>query len=146
MLEIHFGQPTEEDTSSFETVGLPQGDPFSVVHLPVSKRDAMKFLPSEAQYLHLVDVSLPLSDWGSPNLTMTMDIDKVSTSKSLWSFTERGGILGNIAVRGFFGVLSTIQTVVVSGYEKIQYNGRPRQHIIWKNEHRLSFYAESQAN
>jgi hypothetical protein len=113
------------DTTTFESLAETP-DTFSVFHLAASKRDAMKFLPSEAQYLHLVDTTAPLSNWGTPSLTATMNIGKVSISSFLWCFTECGGPLGNITVRGYFGVFATQQTVVVSGYEKIQYDGRPR--------------------
>ena len=147
MLEYRYVRP-EVDTSNFESLGEESATTqatFSVLHLAASKRDAMRFLPSEAQYLHLVDAAQPLGGWGTRSLTTTMSIDKVRTSTFLWAFIESGGVLGSINVRGFFGVFATQQAVVISGYEKIQYDGRPRQHAVWKNEHRLNYYAESQA-
>jgi len=131
MIEYFYSVVEQTDIGSL-------GCTFSVLHLAASKKDAMRILPNEGQYLHLVNVAAPLECWGHPTLTATMDIGR--WSPSIWSFTECGGLLGNSAIRAFFGVLSARHEVVVTGYEKVQYEGRPKQHVICKNENRLNHY------
>lgn len=116
-----------------------------VVHMEVSAKDAMKIVPHEGQYLHLVGLAdnvLPF--FGSPHFKDMIRASKVTDE--LWYFVESNGPLGRLTIRGFFGVLPERQEVVVVGFEKVQHDDGPRKHIILKMTNRVSYYTQTQTN
>jgi len=114
-------------------------NPHHVIHMEASKRDAMKIFPNEGPYVHLVDVADTwLCHFGNPVATTALAIHK--WTDDVWSFQETGGPLGNVTIRGFFGVFSEFHQVVVAGFEKVQHAGGPRGYMIVKIENRLSYY------
>jgi hypothetical protein len=111
----------------------------TIARLEVSTKDALKIL-NEAQYAHLLDVedaSLPY--FGTPTATASLTINK--ENDGVWTYMETGGPLGNIAIRGYFGVPSGRHEVVIAGYEKIQHQGGPKPHVLLKIVNRLDHYA-----
>jgi len=107
-----------------------------VVFFEKARGEARRFL-TEGQCLHVEDLARRLEDFGDPTATQDLRIDKVG---NLWELKEKGGLLGRINVRVFFGHVPSRGEIVVLGvFKKEREGATPRDYII-KMENRLNHY------
>ena len=84
------------------------------MYLTVAEQQVRKWL-DDAQYEHLVDQVRALAEEDDPTHTQALDVRPVEDYHEL---RERGGPLGSIAVRVFFGIDKGRGSIVVLGVEK----------------------------
>jgi hypothetical protein len=109
---------------------------FTVKVLAMAKKEGREFL-RPAQYLHVTDIIKRLAYFNRPEEMSDMRIEKVV---DFYELKEKGGPLGKINLRIFFGVFAdTREIVVVKVYKKEQEHRTPR-HIVLNVQSRLRKY------
>lgn len=99
--------------------GPPPGSSWSVVVLDRARSEAAEFL-SVPQYQHLAEQFRELARQGDPTHSATVSVRKI---EDYWEVRDKGGILGNLNVRVFFGVDEVRRRIVVLGMIAKQYDG-----------------------
>jgi len=101
-----------------EGAGPPPGYRWTALILDLAFTES-KFL-SSAQYHHIVLQIKELAQHDDPTHSETVDVKKVET---FYELRDKGGVLGGLNVRVFFGVDSDERSIVVLGVIKKQNNG-----------------------
>ena len=99
--------------------GAPPGYEWSVWILACAFNEA-RDLYTEAQYEHLALQVQELARHADPTHSDILSIDKI---ESFYELRDKGGVLGNINARVFYGVDKTERGLVVLGTIKKQNNG-----------------------
>ena len=107
-----------------------------VVALDVAKAEGRKIL-SRAQYEHIKEVLKRLVDFGDKDELSDLSIEPIG---SFWELREKGGILGRINLRVYFGTLPEDWELVVAKTYKKEDDGKTPPHIVDLVEHRLEGY------
>ncbi|MCX7427687.1 MAG: hypothetical protein NTW96_18920 [Planctomycetia bacterium] len=123
------GETAEEDSRRSKWV---------VVVLEAAKKEGHKIL-TDLQYDHIVDVLKRLVDFGNPAATGDLDIKPI---RSFHELREKGGILGRINLRVYFGVVSEEGELVVAKVYKKEDDGPTPRHVVVLVEDRLETYKE----
>jgi hypothetical protein len=97
-----------------------------VVALDVAKAEGRKIL-NETQYEHITDVLRRLVDFGDKDELSDLSIEPIG---SFWELKEKGGILGRINLRVYFGTLPDDMELVIAKTYKKEDDGKTPQHII----------------
>ena len=109
-----------------------------VVVLEAAKREGHKIL-NDVQYEHVRQIVRRLEDYGNREELADLDIRSIST---FWELREKGGLLGKINLRVYFGVLPEERELVVAmAYKKEEEDQVPRR-IILIVEDRIEDYKE----
>jgi hypothetical protein len=109
---------------------------FVVVVLDAARREGHKIL-SDPQYDHVVDLLKRLVDFGNQEELGDLSIEPIS---SFWELREKGGILGKINLRVYFGTLPEVQELIVAKAYKKHEEGQTPPHVIVAVENRLEEY------
>ncbi len=100
--------------------GVKPGYQWTIHYLNWARREAMEFL-SEPQYQHIVDQIKQLARETDPTHSQTCSIDAID---DYFELRDKGGLLGKINVRVFFGIKKQPEhTIVVLGCIKKENNG-----------------------
>lgn len=99
--------------------GIPPGYKWNVGILDFAYREVMGFL-TEAQYQHIAMQVKELARAESPSHCATVSVDAI---EDFYELREKGGILGRINVRVFFGLCKTTHSVIILGGIKKESNG-----------------------
>lgn len=99
--------------------GPPPGYRWTVLVLDSAFREAMAFL-SEGQYEHLAMQVKELAREADPTHSVTNDVRSI---ESFYEIRDKGGILGNLNVRVFFGLDKAESSIIVLGVIKKQNDG-----------------------
>lgn len=100
--------------------GPPPGYQWTVVILDVAYREARRTLTNEAQYEHMALQVKELAREDEPARSRVVSIDKV---EDFYELRDKGGVLGGINVRLFFGLDDSERSIVVLGLIKKQNDG-----------------------
>jgi hypothetical protein len=107
-----------------------------VVALDVAKAEGRKIL-SEPQYEHIKEILRRLEDFGDKEELSDLSIEPIG---SFWELRERGGPLGRINLRVYFGTLpEDLELVIAKAYKKEDDRKTP-PYIIEQVEDRLVEY------
>lgn len=93
---------------------------WSVAILDVAHREASELL-TDVQYRHLAMQVKELAKQIEPTHSETVDVKKI---EDYYEISDRGGVLGDINVRVFFGVHGQEPWIIVLGVIKKQNNGK----------------------
>jgi hypothetical protein len=107
-----------------------------VVALDVAKAEGRKIL-SAVQYEHIKEILQRLVDFGDKEELSDLSIEQIG---SFWELREKGGVLGRINLRVYFGTLPEDWELVVAKTYKKEDNGKTPQHIVEQVEDRLEVY------
>lgn len=99
--------------------GSPPGYEWTVLVLEVAYAEIRRAF-SESQYEHLVLQVKELARDKDPSHSQVLSIDKV---EDFFELRDRGGVLGAVNARIFFGLDHTSRSVVILGGIKKQNNG-----------------------
>jgi hypothetical protein len=94
--------------------GPPPGYRWNVAILELAFDEAMSFL-SSAQYHHIAMQFKELALEAYPSHSATASIDKV---EEIYELRDKGGILGKLNVRFFFGLTNDHTIIVLGGIKK----------------------------
>ena len=94
--------------------GPPPGYRWSVEYLTVAEQKARKWLDG-AQYGHLVDQVLALAAEEDPTHAQSLDVKSI---EDFFELRERGGPLGSLVVRVFFGIDKERGSILILGVER----------------------------
>lgn len=109
---------------------------YKVVVLACAKREGRKIL-NAGQYEHVSDIVKRLVDFDDAQEMSDMRIGPIG---DFFELKEKGGLLGNINLRLFFGRLNRErEIVVVKAYKKEEESQTPR-HVVLNVESRLRAY------
>ncbi|MEX0818292.1 MAG: hypothetical protein WD070_01830 [Pirellulaceae bacterium] len=97
-----------------------------------------KFL-SSAQYQHLALQLKELAQHGDPTHSDIIDVKKIK-NESFYERRDKGGVLGSLNVRVFFGVDDDERAIVILGVIKKQNNGPTPQGDIIRMRRRWRKY------
>jgi len=107
-----------------------------VVVLGAAKKEGHKIL-NDVRYDHVVSILKRLVDFGNLDELSDLDIEPI---ESFYELKEKGGILGKINLRIYFGTFpDERELVIVKTYKKEEENAVPR-HVIVLVENRLEAY------
>ena len=109
---------------------------WTVVVLGVAKKEGRKIL-SKTQYDHIVDVLKRLVDFGDKEKLADVRIERI---RSFFELKEKGGVLGRINLRVYFGTAPNDRELIVAMTYKKEDDGRPPPHIVILVEDRLEEY------
>jgi hypothetical protein len=109
---------------------------WTVVVLEVARKEGHKIL-STLQYDHMVEVLKRLEDFGNPEETADLDIEPIS---SFYELKEKGGLLGRINLRVYFGVIPKRRELVIAKTYKKEEMGAAPRHVVISVEDRLEQY------
>ncbi len=104
-----------------EGQGPPPGYQWSVWILDLAFDEVMHFL-EERQYQHMALQVQELAGQADPTHSSTVSVRKL-TGESFWEIRDKGGVLGGVNVRVFFGVDKRHRAIVVLGGIKKQDDG-----------------------
>ena len=107
-----------------------------LVVLPVVKKEGHKIL-SDVQYDHMVEILRRLVDFGNKEEIGDLDIKPI---RSFFELREKGGILGRINLRVYFGTFPEENKLVIAKVYKKDEEGAPPRHIVILVEDRLEQY------
>ncbi len=99
--------------------GSPPGYQWNVCIIDLAYQEAMGFL-NASQYRHFALQFKELATSSEPTQSQTVDIVAV---EEFFEVRDKGGVLGGMNVRIFFGVEHGTRTIVVLGAIKKQNNG-----------------------
>lgn len=100
--------------------GPPPGYQWSVGVLDLANEEASDMLDL-SQYLHLAMQVKELARQGDPSHSATIDVDAV---EDIFEIRDKGGPLGSLNVRLFFGIDNSERAIIVLGVKKKQNNGK----------------------
>lgn len=107
-----------------------------VVALNVAKAEGRKIL-SKPQYEHIKEILERLVDFGDKEELSDLSIEPIG---SFWELREKGGILGRINLRIYFGTLPEDWELVIAKTYKKEDDGKTPPHIVEQVEDRLEVY------
>jgi len=126
--------PTEGGSDS--RAGKPENAKWVVVVLGAAKREGHKIL-NDVRYDHVMSIVKRLVDFGNLDEVGDLDIEPIG---SFYELKEKGGILGKINLRIYFGTFPDVRELVVAKtYKKEEENALSR-HVIVLVENRLEAY------
>lgn len=128
-----------EGRKKIKTGVKAQSDPryqWDVAILDLAHREAREFLTS-AQYRHLAAQVKEMAKLAEPTTSDTVDIRDVA---ELWEIRDKGGILGNINARIFFGMDHKKRTIVILGALNKKNDGPTPQPTLVKVRRRWREY------
>ena len=110
-----------------------------VVVLEAAKREGHKIL-NDLQYEYIRQMVQRLEDFGNRKELCDLDIRSIST---FWELREKGGVLGKINLRVYFGLMPEEGEVVIAmAYKKEEEDQVPRRVIVLV-EDRIEGYRET---
>lgn len=118
--------------------GVEPSRALKIIPLSVAIKEARAFL-NEAQYLHVVGLVRRLSEFGNEEAMSDMRIEKIA--QSIWELKDKGGVLGKINLRVFFGHLTNRELIIVLGAIKKENQHSTPRHIVIRMHNRLRDYA-----
>ena len=119
-------QPDEDD-------GLKR---WTVIILGLAKKEGRKIL-SDVQYDHVVEVLRRLVDFGNSEEIGDLDIRSI---ESFFELREKGGVLGKINLRVYFGTIPEGHELVIAKAYKKEDDGATPRHVVILVENRLEEY------
>jgi len=125
-----------------EGAGPPPGYEWSVWILDVAFDEAMGFL-SSVQYEHLAMQFRELASQEDPTHSDTISIRSM-TPEDFCELRDKGGVLGNINTRVFFGVDKSSRAIVVLGSIKKQNDGPTARGDIIRIRRRWRMYCNGE--
>ena len=128
--------PRDRDSNKATSQQTP--DKWVVVILNVAKKEGHKIL-SKFQYDHIVEILKRLVDFGNQEELGDLDIEPID---SFYELKEKGGILGRINLRLYFGTRKEKQELVVAKAYKKEDDSQTPRHVILLVEDRLEEYAQ----
>ncbi len=96
-----------------EGQGPPPGSRWNVWFLTLASEEAGKFL-SDEQYEHVAMQFRELAGHEDPSHSNTVSVRKLAP-EDFCELREKGGVLGRINVRGFYGIDDARRSIVVLG-------------------------------
>jgi hypothetical protein len=114
----------------------PSPRKWELVVLPVVKKEGHKIL-SDVQYDHVVEVLKRLVDFGNKEEIGDLDIKPI---QSFFEPKEKGGLLGRINLRVYFGTFPEENKLVIAKAYKKDEEGPPPRHIVLLVQDRLEQY------
>jgi len=112
-----------------------------VVILEVAKKEGRKIL-SDFQYDHVVEILKRLVHFGNAEEVSDLKIEPI---ESFYELKEKGGILGRINLRVYFGTIPEEGELVVAKTYKKEDDGSAPRHVILVVEDRLEEYKTGHA-
>lgn len=110
-----------------------------VLVLEAARKEGHKIL-SDIQYEHVVEILKRLVDFGNPEEIGDLVIEPI---ESFYELKEKGGILGRINLRVYFGTIpDRHELVIAKAYKKEDDHAVPR-HVVLLVEDRLEGYKAS---
>lgn len=100
--------------------GPSPGYVWNVLIFDLAFREAMSFL-NEGQYQHIAKQFKELALENDPSHSKTCDIEPI---EDFYELRDKGGILGKLNVRVYFGLQSDIKNIVVLGCLKKESEGK----------------------
>lgn len=109
--------------------GLPSGYRWNIWFLTLAAEEARSFL-SDEQYEHMTMQFRELASQEDPSHSHTVSVRKL-TAEEFFELRDKGGVLGKINVRGFYGIDDARRSIVVLGAINKKTDGpTPRGTII----------------
>jgi hypothetical protein len=127
-------EPHKEDVD--DGAAQESDEPWDVVILEAAIKEGRKIL-SQTQYEHIVSILKRLVDFGNDEELSDLKIEQIS---SFWELKEKGGILGKINLRIFFGTIPEERELVVAKTYKKEAENQTPSYIIIAVEDRLEDY------
>jgi hypothetical protein len=130
------GNRSRREGKTGPTSEVSEPSKWTVVVLEVARKEGHKIL-SDLQYDHVVEILKRLADFGNAEETADLDIEPIS---SFYELKEKGGPLGRINLRVYFGAIPERREIVIAKAYKKEEMGALPPHVIISVEDRLEAY------